>query len=569
MHLPVHLTPDALKHLPPNTYPGDTIASDVRSNITHLHHEITHHQAAIQRLEHTILFQESMLSPIVHVPDDILLLVFALVLHGYHPEHDVDRVSTNINSTQLDIQTTLHVCQRWRFLALGSVRLWTTISFDFYVPKKFGTTENVVARQEKELTMWIDRSGGEIPLSVSFQVGGTLGLPGLKNRDALIGETVRRTMPRWVGAHLSGRDAVNVLDSTDRQLPILEKLSLDMFGATPRLGSSAPQVFAPRLRSLRLSHVNFVPNLSTLISFLPWSQLTTLALHELTCPAPTILHLLSAVASSVQRLELGITWKPYTRSIPGETDDHIVRDTPRLPVVCLQVLTCMVLHELDAARFVAVCQGLRVPALQDLVVMPSVSSIGTVSIVALERLLLASKLDSPTGEPGGASGTLKKLTISNLEREPRWAMRRLFHSMPALEELVIGPMDQEGPLRSDGHGWSADEMLTALTWNLYMVQTKSVTGASPICPLLRNIELDGGRVRLGVLADVICPRCLDNGLGVHPLQSIRVFGVTFTDVEEGLEQPKYLELMESLESLRRDSGMDVVIRESMPKGVYM
>ncbi|KAJ6470283.1 hypothetical protein C8R47DRAFT_761798 [Mycena vitilis] len=213
--------------------------------------------------------------PVMTLPNELVSEIFVHFL----PTYPLCPPLTGTDSPQL----LLHICRRWRHIALFTPGLWRAISLDGF---------ETDVEQHETVQAWLGRSG-DYPLSIQMDQ-----YPFPEALQKLLGVIAAHSR-RWeyIKLNISGEDFFTI----EGDLPLLCHLNIYASG-TPSHTMTLPDL--PRLHTAIFSHFDYPDAL------LPWGQLTSLTLigklaHECT---PALSH-----ASGLRYCELLL----YDRS--GET----------------------------------------------------------------------------------------------------------------------------------------------------------------------------------------------------------------------------------------------------------
>lgn len=117
------------------------------------------HRERYRLLVSDIDAHRALLSPTRRMPDDILALVFAQCL----PPESIATMCPNDAPVVL-----CHVCSRWRWLALATPELWSSLHIvTQYNVEVHMTSEAQLRERDSGILKWLARSGA-LPLSLSF-----------------------------------------------------------------------------------------------------------------------------------------------------------------------------------------------------------------------------------------------------------------------------------------------------------------------------------------------------------------------------------------------------------------
>ena len=231
---------------------------------------------------------QSLLSPVPHLPIDILQEIFAACLPTEHYPV-VSRYEAPLLLTQ--------VCKNWRNIALSTPQLWSAIHIPIpslpehvtsYDPPPSGLSDYLTAllalirERMAVIYQWLERSKG-LPLSISVFDAGNCP----REVCNLVLDTIIHFSPRWnrliFDTHSCDLNRIAYL--LPSQVPQLKSLvvrneafteSLEMTHSIPVSWSASQIVKAPKLQEIALHQMT-----DNIIKFpLRWSQMTRIVLES-------------------------------------------------------------------------------------------------------------------------------------------------------------------------------------------------------------------------------------------------------------------------------------------------
>ena len=231
---------------------------------------------------------QSLLSPLPHLPIDILQEIFNACLPTKH-NPVVSRYEAPLLLTQ--------VCKNWRSIALSTPHLWSAIHIPIlslpgqhiYDPPVSGLSEYLTAllafMRERMATIhqWLERSKGS-PLTISVFDGGNCP----REVCDLVLDTIIHFSPRWRHLILDTHscDLIRIASLTPSQVPQLESLvirneaitqNVELTYSNPISWSASEVVKAPKLQEIALHQMT-----DNVIEFpLKWSQMTRIFLGSI------------------------------------------------------------------------------------------------------------------------------------------------------------------------------------------------------------------------------------------------------------------------------------------------
>ncbi|KAJ7322838.1 hypothetical protein DFH08DRAFT_1029800 [Mycena albidolilacea] len=182
--------------------------------------------------------------PVLTIPNEIISEIFIHFLPVYpYP---------SLMSGPLSPTCLLHICRRWRQVALNTPRLWRAIS----LPDCYGVDPSVLC---SKLELWMSRSGC-LPLSIDMKE-----ICNIVDKSCL--ELLALHRARWEYVTLAVHNDSDALTIQD-PMPLLRQFEIrvEISGLAPRALREVP-----RLRSVTLWNGITHP-----IDLFPWSQLTSL-----------------------------------------------------------------------------------------------------------------------------------------------------------------------------------------------------------------------------------------------------------------------------------------------------
>jgi hypothetical protein len=247
-------TPDFLRLKRSNTPPLDTEHLSIRmaketiqGDMKAIEEEMDHLKQHLQRLEkqHESLAalvdsSTQILSPLRHIPPEILAEVFQYVTQG-----------EDCSNQALDVRegapwVLARVSSEWRQVALGQPALWATI--DLNLDQDFEFNNMTVDTAEEVLAEHLRRSKG-YPLTIDLVHDGEDTIMTNAVLDALA-----PSAPRWLSAKFKiPYTCLDALHAVEGNLPLLEFVHLELEGV-PVVGARSATMFsiAPRLQRVSL-----------------------------------------------------------------------------------------------------------------------------------------------------------------------------------------------------------------------------------------------------------------------------------------------------------------------------
>ena len=266
--------------------------SEKVARIADVDQEIEKLKALRAKLTSEIEDHRSLLSPVPHLPIDILQEIFnACLPTAYNPV--ISRYEAPLLLTQ--------VCRNWRNVALSSPFLWSAIhipipslpghltSFDIPTTALSNYLTELLALTRERMAAvheWLQRSKGA-PLSISIFDGGYC----QKEVCDLVLDTIIFFSHRWKRLVLDTRSCnlTRIAGVLPSQLPHLESLivwneaithNFELAYAIPVAWSTSEIVKAPKLRA-----ISFYKMTANITEFpLRWSQMTEIALGSIAGP---------------------------------------------------------------------------------------------------------------------------------------------------------------------------------------------------------------------------------------------------------------------------------------------
>lgn len=217
--------------------------------------------------------ENALLSPIHHIPREILLEIFLGVLPHWRYEDN--------SHTRHDRMVSSHTCKRWRYLSLSTPKLWANISVK--------VDKEDCSRKLECAETWLARSG-RCPLSIELVCSG--------DYQAQWSQLVALFVPhsrRWREACIRpGTSTRTNLSPIKHHLDMLESLTIFL-----EWSEDMPFEIAPKLRRISCNTGHLVTP-----SSLPWAQLTHVRLISRSAVQclPAMRNLSSVVALEIKML---------------------------------------------------------------------------------------------------------------------------------------------------------------------------------------------------------------------------------------------------------------------------
>ncbi|KAJ7508471.1 hypothetical protein B0H11DRAFT_1965208 [Mycena galericulata] len=248
------------------------LSREVQENLSSVEAQICRLQDQQAALLQTIQFCDSILSPIRHVPPEILTHIFVLSLPSVWVAREVKWYDSLRGSPWALGQVSRH----WRAVAMASPALWTSIIFKRTYEYAPNSALEFAPCSLPMLETQLLRSSN-FPLHIVFDYQ-TVGFE-TDNIDSVAKralEALDKCSFRWKSLYITGEQLAR-LPSLSGRIPLLEKLCVwkwesDEYGDadSPPPGITTIDGFqtAPRLRDVEIDHGYLIE--------LPWGQLTRL-----------------------------------------------------------------------------------------------------------------------------------------------------------------------------------------------------------------------------------------------------------------------------------------------------
>ncbi|KAJ6581990.1 hypothetical protein B0H19DRAFT_521712 [Mycena capillaripes] len=383
-------------------------------------------------LDTEIRKHEGALSPLRHMPTEIisLIFIFALPPFAFHE---------NVMSVREGPWVLAAVCSRWRKIVLSQPRFWTSLFLDFTDdPPESASLLGLVQTVEAHL----ERSQ-QLPLRIIFRPFYHDVECTERERDVL--ELLVQHCDRWETVTLSGpRELYTLLDEIRDNLPILRKLDvsvdeylenpLDLFESCPKL----QEVFV---------NANIYGGSHPLIAELPFSQLRRYsaenswtnhahALRSASNLVDCVLHLRGSSPTSGNAIVL-----PQLLRLSVSTTGVL----NRLETPALQELYCSD-HSTQLHSFLK-----RLPKLQKLVVPETPSAPDIARLLHAAPTITNLCLFLPMGFASDLFSILEN--PSQNADTPISALHALSICLVPLDRTLGGPLDEDHLMRTVESQW--------------------------------------------------------------------------------------------------------------------
>ncbi|RDB30926.1 hypothetical protein Hypma_004920 [Hypsizygus marmoreus] len=283
------------------------------AEIVAIRHKLDSLAAYLTQKQATLARFRCVLAPIRRLPPEILATIF-LFTRDWAPKSVIEGALHSVGVGPYPGPSPLrimHVCSKWRWIALSVPKLWTTITARDKTPTS--TIRRTDAAHDERLRTWLARTGTVHPLDITIH-----GRPWeAKDRTRLF--WIQPYTHRIKELSLTGR----FKNSTKHLFPILERLTISDF----TISRSWKTGSFPSLR--RVGIYGCTDHFPT---FVPWLQLTALDLNVDRVNSSDLLRTLSW-CSALVRLEIAVD------HVRGGPTGVVVNDNIRLPhLISLEVL---------------------------------------------------------------------------------------------------------------------------------------------------------------------------------------------------------------------------------------
>ncbi|KAF6757090.1 hypothetical protein DFP72DRAFT_1168388 [Ephemerocybe angulata] len=474
----------------------------------------------------------AILSPIRRVPDDILLAIFLASLS------DIDAMPRPVRlSREHPSVVASHVCRRWRDLAIGTPRLWST--FNIHIPRIPASNETMliwrvnIEAYHSMLSAWISRSR-DAPLCIGMKDTGPI--PPHTNMALLVADgsfrpreevisTIRGCSKRWKHVRFDFNisrttlDALRILETTAQDLPLLETVAI-----------TARESFLPdlpdreatlaRLRRTLTAGLFTAPSLRSLSLHGTWGKIASHTIFKQWAPLTS--------------LEIN-TWHMNATESPLTDSGHILHILKAFP-------------NLVHASFRVRKQVQEIPVAQELVNVPYLVTLtldgdfpgnGFASRLTLPSLRELSLLIVHDPQPDDLTGglvelltsfgsTLTSLTLSHTALTPP-AMLLCFQALSNLSKLQLIGSPALGRSRTTSErDRSALDLLGKKT-------AASTSGEEWCCPRLQVFEITlygSGKSVEGALVDLVATRRTGQAVDAGELTPLAEVRARFVNTPE-------------------------------------